>query len=86
MKSEWRDLNPRHLGPKPSALPDCATLREYAIAEDFNNNFSNILHDNAGKYRKIQSMCTVVLYYPCVIFNGRVSNLFMCSPNNIEES
>ena len=25
--SEWRDSNPRHLAPKASALPDCATLR-----------------------------------------------------------
>src|SRR5690554_1601917 len=25
--SEWRDSNPRPPGPKPGALPDCATLR-----------------------------------------------------------
>ncbi len=25
--SEWRDLNPRPLGPKPSAIPGYATLR-----------------------------------------------------------
>jgi len=27
--SERRDLNPGPLGPKPSALPNCATLREF---------------------------------------------------------
>ena len=27
--SEWQDLNPRHLGPKPSALPSWATLRYF---------------------------------------------------------
>src|SRR5574337_1858152 len=26
--SGWRDSNPRHLAPKASALPDCATPRE----------------------------------------------------------
>ena len=26
--SEWRDSNPRPSGPKPDALPDCATLRK----------------------------------------------------------
>ena len=25
--SEWRDSNPRPSGPKPDALPSCATLR-----------------------------------------------------------
>ena len=25
--SEWRDSNPRPSGPKPDALPGCATLR-----------------------------------------------------------
>src|SRR5471032_948044 len=29
--SGWRDLNPRHLAPKASALPGCATPRTYRI-------------------------------------------------------
>ena len=27
--SEWRDSNPRPSGPKPDALPSCATLRSF---------------------------------------------------------
>src|SRR5437764_922053 len=31
--SGWRDSNPRHLAPKASALPDCATPRRTPFAE-----------------------------------------------------
>src|SRR5258706_14993574 len=31
--SGWRDSNPRHLAPKASALPDCATPRVHRIID-----------------------------------------------------
>ena len=41
--SEWRDSNSRPSGPKPDALPDCATPRYTSFSLNL-NNFKQFFH------------------------------------------
>ena len=61
--SEWRDSNPRPLGPEPSALPNCATPRNYF--------FSPVIIANL--FSSVNDFCVGDFFFGELRFNSWIS-------------